>query len=72
MDACEVPTGYPCKENFPGQPFANGGKPSASASHDSRNDDFRESYKFREFAAGGVLLGADWVKIRDSRRRQPG
>jgi hypothetical protein len=25
MDACEFPTGYPCKENFPGQPFANRG-----------------------------------------------
>ena len=47
------------------------GKPSAAA-----GDGFPgmtisgTAAKFREFAAGGVLLCADWVKIRDSRRRR--
>jgi hypothetical protein len=47
------------------------GNPSASAGHGFPGMTISgTATKFREFAAGGVLLCADWVKIRDSRRRR--
>jgi hypothetical protein len=51
--------------------LSESGNPSASAGHGFPGMTISgTATKFREFAAGGVLLCADWVKIRDSRRRR--
>jgi hypothetical protein len=59
-----------CKENFPRTALRECGNPSVSAGHGFPGTNSGTATKFREFAAGEVLLCADWVKIRGSRRRR--